>query len=71
MNTYAIALSDGGGLYEVHKPGCRHLSMTSRYPYGIATYEGETAADAAADFERRNEECFTRLAPCVKGKVTA
>ena len=71
MNTYAIALSESSWLYEVHKPGCRHLNMASKYPYGSATYQGETAADAAADFERHNEECFTRLAPCVKGKVTA
>ena len=66
MNEYMIGLSEKSWLYEVHKPGCRHLNMKSNYLYGFCTYKGDTAAEAAADFEARNEECFTKLAPCVK-----
>lgn len=66
MNEYMVGLSSASWLYEVHKPGCRHLSMKSKYPYGFCTVKGDTPAEAAADFLARNEECFTKLAPCVR-----
>lgn len=62
-----VALTASHSAYEIHKDGCRHLNMRSKYPYGFDPIEAETPSEAVARFEAASEDCLARLAPCVKG----
>lgn len=67
MASYVIARNERTTLYEIHVAGCKHL--ISRHLEQCARVEGVdmSAADLAAEFERENEDCLTKLGPCAKG----
>jgi hypothetical protein len=63
---YTVARNIRTSYYEIHKAGCRHLGMTSKFDCW-SKGRGSTAAEAAADFEAANDDCFTKISPCAKG----
>jgi hypothetical protein len=70
MPRFAISYNDRSSLYEVHVEGCKHHEIVT-YLEVVTTVEAETAADAAADFEGRNDGVVTKLGACVPRKSRA
>lgn len=62
---FTITRNEKTSLYEVHTAGCKHLTMSKHLTPG-ATVEAATGAEAAATFESRNDDCYTKLGPCAK-----
>ena len=64
VNTYTIAYNHKTSIYDIHRAGCRHLIAATN---DVVCYENSiNAAELAAKFERENDDCLTKLAPCAK-----
>ena len=70
---WTIAYNNNKGTYEIHAAGCRHLTTSGTDRWGHpkldimgGTYPQATGAEAKADFEAGNEDCFANLAPCAR-----
>ena len=64
MTNFTFARNAKTTLYEVHVTGCAHL--ISKHLEACFAREARSATEAAAEFESRNDGCYTKLGPCAK-----
>lgn len=63
---FTIVRNQRTTLYDVHAAGCKHL-MAGHLDQGF-TVQAPSGAAAGQAFQDRNDDCYTNLAPCAKGK---
>ena len=63
--TLTVARNERTSLYEVHREQCAHLISKHLHRCFSRTTD-QSAAEFAAEFEAGNDDCLTKLGPCVK-----